>query len=75
MAILRRKRIDLPTALLLALCAASTLLMLQMPTLGLFLAAAMLFFGCAAVFQPLLQEQIAAQPCARGGQRCRHGLL
>lgn len=61
MAILRRKRIDLPTALLLALCAASTLLMLQMPTLGLFLAAAMLFFGCAAVFQPLLQEQVAAR--------------
>ena len=59
MAILRRRKIDLPLTIMLFLCAFFTVLMILMPNLAAFLTVAMIFFGCTAVFQPLLQEQVA----------------
>ena len=41
--------------------------MILMPNLTLFLIIAMFFFGCTAIFQPLLQEQVANSGQQREG--------
>jgi len=71
MAILRKKKINKPVAWLLLGSAAAAIIMLFMPNLALFLMIAMVFFGCTAVFQPLLQEQVAS----RGKQGESSGVL
>ena len=65
MAILRRRKIDFPLTIMLFLCALFAILMILMPNLIAFLAIAMVFFGCTAVFQPLLQEQVAERSRAQ----------
>ncbi len=67
MQILRKKKINKPLILVLALSAFFAIFMILMPNLTLFLIIAMFFFGCTAIFQPLLQEQVANSGQQREG--------
>lgn len=59
--ILRKTKIIVPTVYVLLLCGVFTVAMILMPSLGLFLAMAIAFFACTAVFQPLLQNLASMQ--------------
>ena len=59
--ILRKTKIVMPTVCVLLLCGVFTVAMILMPSLGLFLAMAIVFFACTAIFQPLLQNIASMQ--------------